>query len=83
MVHGRRWWRDERRGYSIDWYTVDGGGGTSGGGQYALTGTIGQPDAGEMTGGPYQVLGGFWPRAPMCLVEFEDYARFAQHWLAS
>jgi len=46
--------------YSIDWYTVDGGGGTSSGGQYTLTGTIGQPDAGTLSGGPYLLQGGFW-----------------------
>ena len=32
--------------YSIDWFTIDGGGGTSTGGVYSLSGTIGQPDAG-------------------------------------
>ena len=31
--------------YSISWYTIDGGSGTSSGGLYQLTGTIGQPDA--------------------------------------
>jgi hypothetical protein len=47
--------------YSIDWFTVDGGGGTSTGGVYAVSGTIGQPDAGAvMTGGPYSLSGGFW-----------------------
>lgn len=46
--------------YSIDWSTVDGGGGTSAGGIYAVTGTIGQPDAGTMSGGNYTLQGGFW-----------------------
>jgi hypothetical protein len=47
--------------YSIDWFTIDGGGGTSTGGVYAVSGTIGQPDAGgPMTGGPYSLTGGFW-----------------------
>lgn len=47
--------------YAIDWSTVDGGGGTSTGGVYSVTGTIGQPDAGApMTGGNYSVTGGFW-----------------------
>ena len=32
--------------YAIDWHTIDGGGGTSTGGVYAVSGTIGQPDAG-------------------------------------
>ena len=37
--------------YSIDWYKVAGGGGTSTGGVYAVSGTIGQHDAGgPMTG---------------------------------
>jgi hypothetical protein len=27
-----------------------------------------------MTGGPYEVLGGFWPGGALCFVEFEDFA---------
>ena len=47
--------------YSIDWYKVAGGGGTSTNGQYAISGTIGQHDAGgPMTGGNYSLTGGFW-----------------------
>jgi hypothetical protein len=46
--------------YSIDWSTVDGGGGTSTGGVYSVSGTIGQPDAGTMSGGNYSLAGGFW-----------------------
>ncbi len=47
--------------YSIDWFTIDGGGGTSTGGVYSVSGTIGQPDAGgPMTGGSYSLVGGFW-----------------------
>ena len=47
--------------YSIDWYKVAGGGGTSTGGTYAVSGTIGQHDAGgPMTGGNYSLTGGFW-----------------------
>lgn len=47
--------------YSIDWYKIAGGGGTSTGGTYSVSGTIGQPDAsGAMTGGNYSVTGGFW-----------------------
>ena len=47
--------------YSIDWYKVAGGGGSSTGGVYSLSGTIGQPDAGvAMTGGNYSLTGGFW-----------------------
>jgi len=47
--------------YSNDWFKVAGGGGTSSGGQYIVSGTIGQPDAGDpMTGGSFSLNGGFW-----------------------
>lgn len=47
--------------YSINWHKIAGGGGTSSGGQYTLSGTIGQPDASlAMTGGNYSLTGGFW-----------------------
>ncbi len=47
--------------YSIDWYKIAGGGGTSTGATYQVTGTIGQPDAiGAMSGGNYSLTGGFW-----------------------
>lgn len=51
-------------GPEITWFTIDGGGGTSTGGTFELTGTIGQPDAGgPMTGGTYSLTGGFWAGA--------------------
>jgi hypothetical protein len=47
--------------YSIDWYKISGGGGTSSNGQFTVSGTIGQHDAGgPMTGGNYSLTGGFW-----------------------
>ena len=47
--------------YSIDWFKIAGGGGTSTGGVYSATGTIGQSDAGaNMSGGSFSVSGGFW-----------------------
>ena len=47
--------------YSIDWFKVSSGGGTSLGGSYSLSGTIGQHDAGgPMTGGNYSLTSGFW-----------------------
>jgi hypothetical protein len=50
--------------YSIDWYKIAGGGGTSSNGQYTVSGTIGQHDAGSvMTGGNYSLTGGFWSLA--------------------
>ncbi len=46
--------------YSIGWYTFDSGGGTSTGGTYTVTGTVGQPDAGVMSGGNFTLTGGYW-----------------------
>jgi hypothetical protein len=62
--------------YSIDWHTIDGGGGTSTGGVYSVSGTIGQPDAGPaMSGGNFSLTGGFWslfavqtPGAPLLAI---------------
>jgi len=45
---------------AIDWSTIDGGGGISTGGVFTVTGTIGQPDAGKMSGGNFALDGGFW-----------------------
>jgi len=69
--------------YSISWYTIDGGGGQSSGGPYVLTGTIGQPDAGYLGGGNYELLGGFWVGGPLCIVNFVDFANFAEYWMQS
>lgn len=52
--------RGSAQNYSIDWYTIDGGGGTSTGSVYSVSGTIGQPDAGHMSGGNFSLDGGFW-----------------------
>lgn len=54
--------------YDLSWHTVDAGGATfSTGGAFELGGTIGQHDAGptsgEMTGGAFSLVGGFWPGA--------------------
>ncbi|HEU4388288.1 MAG TPA: hypothetical protein VFV34_10860 [Blastocatellia bacterium] len=47
--------------YSIDWFTIHGGGGTSTAGVYQVSGSIGQPDgSGPMTGGNFSLTGGFW-----------------------
>ncbi len=65
--------------YSINWYKVAGGGGTSSGGTYQISGTIGQHDAGgPMTGGNYSLIGGFWaqisviqtPGAPTLYIKY-------------
>ncbi len=67
--------------YELTWSTIDGGGGRSSGEDFTLTGTIGQPDAAYSRGGNYELLGGFWPGGPLCFVDFESFARFAEYWL--
>jgi hypothetical protein len=64
--------------YNISWYKVSGGGGTSTGGVYTVSGTIGQHDAGgAMVGGQYSLTGGFWslyavqsPGAPLLTITY-------------
>lgn len=48
---------------AIDWSTTDGGGGDSTGGAYTIHSTIGQSDAGTLSGGNYVIEGGFWSGA--------------------
>jgi hypothetical protein len=77
--------------YSIDWFTIDGGGGTSTGGVYSVSGTIGQPDAGRMSGGNFTLDGGFWgiiaavqtPGAPLLRVVLTPTNTVLVAWPAS
>ena len=75
LLHSSLCIRGLGQSYSVDWHTIDGGGGTSTGGIYFVSGTIGQPDAGMMSGGNYTLRGGFWalyalqtPGAPALLI---------------
>jgi len=72
--------------FDIAWFTLDGGGGTSSGGAFVLSGTIGQPDAGVLTAGSFELTGGYWGTqaagvAGDCngdgLIDLNDYACFA------
>ncbi len=56
-------------GFDLSWWTVDGGGGNSTGSGYALSGTIGQPDAGTLSGGDYQLQGGVWGGGAASVIE--------------
>lgn len=50
-----------RAQYGLRWHTTDGGGVmVSTGVGYDLSGTVGQPDAGVMTGAGFELTGGFW-----------------------
>ena len=74
--------------FTIDWLTFDGGGGSSSAGIYAVSGTIGQPDAGPcMNGGNYSLAGGFWalsavqpPPAPMLSVKLTTTNTVLVYW---
>jgi hypothetical protein len=46
-------------GFSSDWFTIDGGGFTSVGDEFSVSGTVGQPDAGWISGGSFGLAGGF------------------------
>ena len=60
--------------YTIDWYTVDGGGGDLVGGPFLLSGTVGQHDAGgPLVGGGFVLTSGYWASGvvpPPCLADF-------------
>ena len=46
-------------GYELGWSNV-GAAGTTGGGAYTLDSSVGQPDAGTVSGGSYALSGGFF-----------------------
>jgi hypothetical protein len=60
--------------YDLTWSSVDGGGYTfSQGGAYTLGGTVGQPDAGLLTGGNYTLGGGFWGGGALLAGKYRVY----------
>jgi hypothetical protein len=77
--------------YTIDWATISGGGASSSGGIYSVSGTIGQHDAGgPMTGITYSLTGGFWslfavqtPGAPLLTIRLTSTNTVAVSWPSS
>jgi len=76
--------------FSIDWHTINGGGGISTGGGYELHGTIGQPDASRVAhtadlgdNNYYALAGGYWPSFNVCVVDLDDLQNFVIFWLDS
>lgn len=59
LVFAGEWATSAQTTNAIDWFTISGGGGTSTGGVYSLTSVIGQPAPANLTGGNYQLQGGF------------------------
>jgi len=58
--------------FSIDRWTIDGGGADLAGGDFLLRGTSAQPDAGLLSGGGYSLGGGFWGSEAPTLVGVGD-----------
>ena len=60
--------------FEITKSTIDSGGGISSGGNFTLTGSIGQPDANRQisTGGGFALAGGFWASASVIDTLFKD-----------
>jgi hypothetical protein len=81
----------QAQSYSIPWYKIAGGGGTSTNGNFSVTGTIGQPDAGSMSGGAYSLTGGFWaiiatvqtPGTPLLSITIPSPGHVAISWSAA
>jgi hypothetical protein len=46
--------------HTIDWHTIDGGGGSGAAGSFAMHGTLGQPDAFSGAAGSVVFVGGYW-----------------------
>ena len=52
--------------FDLSWWSIDGGGTMNVSvGAYSLSGAIGQPDAGALSGGEYTLAGGFWGGAAL------------------
>lgn len=58
LIHGQA-----SSAFAIVSTTIDAGGGASRNERFAVSGTIGQPDAGALRGGNFEIQGGFWNRA--------------------
>ena len=69
--------------YTIEWYTIDGGGGDTSSSRYTINATVGQPDTGISSNGSYVLSGGFWPGNFGCIVNMTDLAIFLEQWMLS
>ena len=74
---------------SVDWFKIAGGGGTSAGGAFSDSGTVGQPEAGAaLTGGNFTLAGGYWaflaavpmPGAPLLTIALTATNTVAISW---
>jgi CSLREA domain-containing protein len=54
-------WTMSSASYAINWDVIASGGGYASLANYTLDGSAGQPVVGTLSGGPYTLVGGFWP----------------------
>ena len=66
--------------YTLGRYTLDADATVSSSSRYTLSGLTGQKETG-MTIAGYQLIGGFWTPGSVCVVNLEDFAALAAHWL--
>lgn len=52
--------------FDVAWFSIDGGAATLTGGDLEMSATVGQPDAGTLGGGGFEMSGGVWPIATPC-----------------
>jgi hypothetical protein len=50
--------------FEMDWYAVAAGGGEGSGGDFTVSATLEQPEAGDMAGGDFTLTSGFWSIVP-------------------
>ncbi len=67
---------------NIGWHSIDGGGALAGpASPNAVSGTIAQPDAGRLSGGPYEFSGGFWIEGAVVVGVEEGRTTRGEFWL--
>lgn len=67
--------------YEITWSTIDAGATNGAGGQYEITGTIGQHDTAISSADQYTLSSGFWAGNFGCIVKLTDLIVLAEWWL--
>ena len=78
--------------FSIDWYKITAGGGTSSNAQFTVSGSVGQHDSGgAMRGGSFSLTSGFWsiitavqtPGAPLLTIQLNGPTGVTLSWPAA
>ncbi|GAB4198787.1 MAG: hypothetical protein Tsb002_33900 [Wenzhouxiangellaceae bacterium] len=73
MVSPQAWAQLSGGDFEIRRSTIDAGGDTSTGGEFVLSGTIGQPDTDQSSAGAFELNAGFWTPASSDLIFKDSY----------